>query len=153
MSKMILSMLVAVLVCAAGSAKADGISTSTLDEMGLSGLVVMSDSDATSVRGMGGGDWAERKNAHKKRRDTKNPWSAASGSSIATVVDKHGNSASSQNSYGAEGPYAAGGENFSEATLVTSDTETVSIDGVVKSVTNTWSVHVEAGGFSSSWSF
>ena len=47
MSKVILSTLVAALVCVAGSAKAaNGISTSTLSQMGLSGLAVMSDSDA-----------------------------------------------------------------------------------------------------------
>jgi hypothetical protein len=153
MSKMILPMLVAALVCVAGSAKADGISASTLDEMGLSGLTVVSDSDALSIRGMG---WTDSMNVWKakKRKDTKQIWSAAAGNSIATVTDKHGNgSATSQNSYGAEGPYAASGENFSEATLSNTDVEIVDINGVVKSVTNVWSIHVEAGGFSSSMSF
>jgi hypothetical protein len=42
MSKVILSTLVAALVCVAGSAKAaNGISTSTLSQMGLSGLAVI----------------------------------------------------------------------------------------------------------------
>ena len=150
MSKMILPMLVAALVCVAGSAKADGISTSTLGEMGLSGLTVMSDSDALSVRGLG---FDGHRAKFKKRRDSKRIWSAAQGASTAFVIDKHGNTAQSQNSYAAEGPYAASGENFSEATLSTTDVEIVDIDGVVKSVTNIWSVHVEAGGFSSSMSF
>lgn len=155
MSKLFLTTMAAALMCVAGSAFADqGISSSTLDQMGLSGLSVMSDSESLSIRGMGytGGGMKSYK-AAKKRRDTKNPWSSAFGNSFATVVDKHGNVAHSENGYAAEGPYAASGENFSEATLSTIDTETVDINGVVKTVTNSWTTHVEAGGFSSSMSF
>ena len=47
-------MLVAALVCVAGSAKAaNGISSSTLGQMGLSGLALMSDQDALAIRGLG----------------------------------------------------------------------------------------------------
>ena len=54
MSKAIFSMMVAALFSVAGSAFADqGISTSTLNEMGLSGLTVVSDHDALAIRGMG----------------------------------------------------------------------------------------------------
>jgi len=155
MSKFILPALFAALVCAAGSASADqGISSKTLGDMGLSGLTVISDSDALAVRGFG---YQGSKKSHKakmtKRRDSKKVWSSVYGDSFATVTDKHGNTAHSENGYAAEGPYAASGENFSEATLTTTDIEIVDIDGVVKSVTNVWTTHVEAGGFSSAMSF
>jgi hypothetical protein len=153
MSKMILSMFVAALFCVAGSAKADnGISASTLDKMGLSGLTVVSDNDAMSIRGMG---YTGSKTSwmSKSRRD-KQPWSAAFGNSFATVHDQEGNVAHSENGYSAEGPYEADGENFSEATLSTIDTEQVDFgDGTIKNVTNIWTIHVEAGGFSSAKSF
>ena len=55
MSKVLLSTLVAALVCVAVSnAKAaNGISASTLNDMGFSALTVMSDSDALAIRGKG----------------------------------------------------------------------------------------------------
>ena len=61
MSKYILS-LAAVLVCVAGSARADeGISANTLSDMGLAGLTVVSDHDALAIRGMGfrGGNYSK----------------------------------------------------------------------------------------------
>ena len=156
MTKTILSMLAAALVCAAAtSARADGgISASTLNEMGLGGLQVMSDSDAMAVRGMGffGSKAVWKAKMSKPRRD-KQPWSKVFGNSFATVNSEHDGGAHSENGYIAEGPYAASGENFSEASKTIVDTETVIIDGSIKTVTNTWSIHVQAGGFSSAMSF
>ena len=55
MSKVLLSTLVAALVCVgvSNAKAADGISADTLNAMGLSGLKVMSDSEGLAVRGMG----------------------------------------------------------------------------------------------------
>jgi hypothetical protein len=150
------SLMTAVMVClAAASAQADqGISSRTLDSMGLSGLVVMSDSDATSVRGMGyrGGS----RGKYVSKRDNR-PSAEAEGRSWAKVeLDgyKEEAEAGSHNSYDAEGHYEASGDNFSEATLSkTESTTTTHSDGTSSSVTKVYSIHVEAGGFSSAKAF
>jgi len=155
MNKAILSMLVAALVCVvAGTANAaDGISSSTLGEMGFSDLTVMSDSDALSIRGKGfAGGHRTRVCKHCGPRAKKEPWSAAFGNSFATIETKDG-VAHSENGYAAEGPYAASGENFSEAGSIVTNIEIVNIDGVVKSITTTCETRVFAGGFSSAMSF
>jgi len=160
MNKVIFSMLVAAIVSvAATSANADsGISSKTLGDMGLSSLTVMSDSDALAVRGMG---YRSSRHSYKNRdkdskKSDKKPWSAVWGASFANVEaegkDLEGE-AGTENAYAAEGRYAAAGETFSEATVVKSDSEIVVIGGVVQSVTNAWSLHVEAGGFSKASSF
>jgi hypothetical protein len=164
MSKAILSMLVATLIGVAASTAqaANGISSSTLAEMGLSGLTVMSDNDALAVRGKGyfGGSSNGGGCRLCKPRASKEPWSAAAGNSFANIRlggecpdcvpngDAH-----SENAYAAEGPYAASGENFSEAGAEVSNTEVVVIDGVTKSITTTVKARVFAGGFSSAMSF
>lgn len=153
MSKYILS-LVATLVCLAGSARADqGISTSTLSEMGLSSMTVMSDSDALAVRGMGfnGGHMSKGCNSCGPR-GKKAPYSKAFGNSFASI-DIHDGGAHSENGYFAEGPYSASGENYSEAASQVSNIEIVDIDGVLKSVTTICTTKVWAGGSSSSMSF
>jgi hypothetical protein len=153
MSKYILSMA-AVLVCLAGSARADeGISARTLSEMGLSGLTVVSDHDALAVRGMGFQGGMHSKGCSKcGARGTKSPYSRATGMSFATINVQDGGS-HSENSYFAEGPYAASGENYSEAASVVSNVEAVDIDGVLKTITTTCITKVYAGGSSSSMSF
>jgi len=153
MSKYILSM-VAMLVYMAGTAHADeSISANTLADMGLSGITVMSDSDALAVRGLGfrGGD-------HSKGcsncgiRTIKSPWSAVAGNSFATI-GVEGGGAHSENGYAAEGAYAASGENYSEAAREISNVEIINIDGVVKSVTTVCTTRVYAAGSSSAMSF
>jgi hypothetical protein len=162
MSKVILSTLVAALVCVASSAKADnGISSKTLSEMGLSGLSLMTDNDALAVRGkgfVGGGthqfgcrDCGPRGIA---------PASAVFGNSVATIVLPEdcpdcapSGSAHSENAYIAAGPYAASGANYSEAGAIVQKVEIVDIAGVIKSVTNVCSTKVFAGGSSSAMSF
>jgi hypothetical protein len=153
MSKYILSMA-AVLVCLAGSARADeGISPNTLSDMGLAGLTVVSDHDALAIRGMGfrGGN-------HSKgcstcgARGKKAPYSRASGNSFATIGVENGG-AHSENAYFAEGPYGASGENYSEAGSEITNIETVDIGGVSKTVTTTCKTLIFAGGSSSAMSF
>ena len=154
MSKVILSTLVAALFCVAGSAFADqGISTSTLSDMGLSGMTVVSDSDALAIRGMGfrGGDQSKGCKSCGSRGKVA-PFSKAAGNSIASIDIKDGG-AMSENSYFALGPYAASGENYSEAASQVSNVEIVDIDGVLKSVTTICTTKVWAGGSSSAMSF
>jgi hypothetical protein len=132
MSKAILSTLAATLLCAAASTAnaADGISSSTLAEMGLSGLAVMSDSEALAVRGkgfVGCGLCGHRSSVE--------PSSVAFGNSFATIslgdacpeCGPEGTS-HSENGYAAEGPFAASGENFSEAGAEVTHIETVVVD-------------------------
>ncbi len=149
MSKYILSM-VATLVCVAGSARADeAISASTLNEMGLSNITIMSDTDALAVRGLG---FSGGYNSKMGSRAKKSPWSRAFGNSFATLEGKEG-AASTENGYFAEGPYAASGDNFSEAGAEWTSIEIVDIGGVVKSLTTTKISRVYAGGSSSAMSF
>jgi hypothetical protein len=153
MSKYILS-LAAVLVCFAASARADeGISANTLSEMGLAGLNVVSDHDALAIRGKGfrGGNYSKGCKTCGPR-GTKQPWSAVSGNSFATIGVKDGG-AHSENAYAAEGPYGASGSNYSEAGSEVTTVEIVDIGGVTKTITNTCTTLVFAGGNSSAMSF
>ena len=155
MSKTILALLVAAIVAVASSAQADeNISYSTLSDMGLSGMVAMSDTDAMAVRGHGFRGHGKTAKGCKNcgPRGKVDPYSRAFGSSIATIETKDGG-ATSQNGYFAEGPYGASGTNYSEAGSVVTNIEIVDIDGVVKSVTTTCSTLVFAGGYSSAMSF
>ena len=149
MSKVLFSTLVAALICVAGSAFADqGISTSTLSEMGLSGMTVMSDTDALAIRGMGFDGECDSCNRTE-------PSAQAFGNSFATMnlencpdcVAIDGGS-HSQNAYVAAGPYYAAGTNYSEAGAVYTTVEIVDIGGVITSLTKTTSAKVFAGGFS-----
>lgn len=159
MSKVTLATLVAALFCVAGTASADeGISFSTLDDMGLSGLTVMSDHDALAIRGKGFG-------LHRRFKDKDccgprggKPGSEAFGNSFATInvencPDCVTGGAHSENAYNAEGPYAASGDNYSEAGASITKVEIVDIDGILKSVTNVCTTKVWAGGNSSAMSF
>lgn len=164
MSKAILSLLAAALVCVAGTdaqASNGTIEAKTLDSMGLSGLSVMSDSQGLTVRGLG---YAGSRNSYKSGRDdhkqkSSKPWAAAEGKSWASVSldGRHSDEeagAGSHNSYAAEGNYYAAGSNFSEATLSKTDSEVIGYpDGTYASKTNVHTIHVEAGGFSNASAF
>jgi hypothetical protein len=153
MSKTILSLVAAALFCVAGSAKAEGISENTLADMGLSGMSVMSDADAMSVRGFGySGGHTGKGCKNCGPRGKKSPYSRAFGSSFANIETKDGD-AHTENGYFSEGPYGASGDNYSEAGSTVTTVETVDIDGVVKTITNTCSTLVFAGGSSSAMSF
>jgi hypothetical protein len=154
MSKAILSTLVAALVSVAGSAIADqGISSSTLNEMGLSGMTVMSDTEALAIRGMGVDldcDSCVRVQ----------PSAEAFGNSFATIniencpdcIEIDGGS-HSQNAYAAAGPYYAAGTNFSEAGASYTTVEIVDVGGVITSLTKSTTTRVFAGGFSTARAF
>jgi hypothetical protein len=163
MSKAILSALFAALIGVAATTAnaANDISSSMLAEMGLSGLSVISDSEALAIRGKGFAGGTQ--NGHCRLcgpRAKKEPWSAAFGNSFADI--RLGDAcpdcgpdgeAHSENGYAAEGPYAASGENFSEAGAEVTNIEVVVIDGSTKSITTTLKARVFAGGFSSAMSF
>lgn len=143
-----LSLLTAFTVClAAASAQADQrISSSTLQAMGLSGLTVMSDSDAMSIRGMG---YSGSKNSYKNTHAKGKSWAK---------IELDGREAyagtGSDNEYHADGKYESSGANFSEATLSKTESETVDYsDGTTSAVTKVCTIHVEAGGFSSAKAF
>jgi hypothetical protein len=156
MSKVFLSTLVAALVCVAvtSAQAANGISAGTLDAMGLSGMTIMSDSDALAIRGKGfnGLDCEDCGRAESSAR--------AFGNSIATIdlascpdcVAIEG-SAHSENGYLSEGSLFASGTNFSEAGAVFTQVESIDVGGVVTTVTNTTTARVFAGGFSTARAF
>ena len=141
MSKVILSTLVAALVCVAGSAKAaNGISSNTLGQMGLTGLTVMSDSDALAIRGLGfsGVDHSINSSCCGPRGSA-SPGTLVAGHSTATMNINAGmgddcptctqtGSSHSENAYLAAGPYSASGSNYSEAGSTITKSEAV--DGV-----------------------
>jgi hypothetical protein len=162
MSKVILSTLVAALVCVAGSAKAaNGISSSTLGQMGLTGLSVMSDSDALAIRGLGftGVDHSINSSCCGPRGSA-SPSTMVSGNSSATIHTGTGSDmcptctqtgdASSTNAYTASGPYSSSGSNYSEAGSTITKSEAV--DGVGSLVTSC-TTKVWAGGNSSAKAF
>src|SRR5712672_2329913 len=135
MSKVILSTLVAALVCVAGSAKAaNGISAGSLSQMGLTGLTVMSDSDALAIRGLGfSGVSHNMGGSCCGPRGSASPGTAVAGNSFATMNVDTGNNACptctqsgsshSENSYIAAGPYSSSGDNYSEAGSTISKSE------------------------------
>jgi hypothetical protein len=152
MNKAILSTLVsALLVTTATTANAaQGISPNTLADMGLSGLSVMSDSDALAIRGKGFGGC----HLCGPRKESS---SVAFGNSFATISldcpDCAEGTAHSENGYAAEGSFAASGDNFSEAGAEVINVEVMVIDGSTTSLTTTLKARVFAGGFSSARSF
>jgi hypothetical protein len=124
--------------------------------MGLSGLIVMSDSDAMSVRGMGYSNdgHGSKKNHHSKKKSQKSS-ASASGKSWAEVefegekLDVEAE-AGTYNKYDAKGKHYASGDNFSEAELEKSwTTRTDWGDGDYVIETKKFSIEVEAGGWSS----
>jgi hypothetical protein len=155
MSKVILSTMVAALVCVAVSnAKAaNGISASTLSEMGLSGVAVMSDNEALAIRGKGFTGICDS-------CDRTEPSTRAFGNSFATMnlescpdcVALDGSS-HSENGYLAQGPYYSAGTNFSEAGATFTTIESVDVGGAVTTLTKSTSARVFAGGFSTARAF
>ena len=151
MNKTIFSLVVALLACAAGSAKAaDRVSANTLGQMGLSGLTVMSDRDAMAVRGLG------FVGLNCNIGTLVSPSATATGNSSASISAPGcancgvvSNSAT-QNAYNAVGPHSASGSNYSEAGITFSTSNIV--DGVGASLTTT-STKVWAGGNSSAKAF
>jgi hypothetical protein len=79
-------------------------SRQTMAAMGLGGMTIMSDEEATSIRGFG---WNGGNGGHGS-------FAAASGNSFADIVTPFG-SAHSENQYAAQGKKFAGGANGSHA--------------------------------------
>jgi hypothetical protein len=79
-------------------------SKSTLQQMGLSGMSIMSDDDAMAVRGLGFGSGSMGSSSS----------ASVSGNSFATINTPFG-SAHSENAYTATGDHKAGGDNLSFA--------------------------------------
>jgi hypothetical protein len=156
MSKVFLSTLVAALVCVAVSnAKAaNGISAGTLNEMGISSLAVMSDSEGLAIRGKGfsGIDCDDCGRAESSARAFGNSFATMNLESCPDCVAIDGSS-HSENGYLSEGGMFASGTNFSEAGAVFTTVESVDIGGVVSTVTNSTTARVFAGGFSTARAF
>jgi hypothetical protein len=155
MSKVLLSTLVAALVCVAVSnAKAaDGISANTLSAMGISGMKVMSDTDALAIRGKGFiGICESCGRTEPSTRVFGNSFATMNLESCPDCVALDGNS-HSENGYIAEGPFYSAGTNFSEAGASFQTVESVDVGGVITSVTNTTTARVFAGGFSTARAF
>jgi hypothetical protein len=155
MSKVILSTLVAALVCVAVSSAqaANGISAGTLDAMGLSSMTVMSDSDAMAVRGKGfTGICDSCGRTEPSTRAFGNSFATMNLESCPDCVALDGSS-HSENGYIAEGPFYSAGTNFSEAGASFSTVESVDVGGSITTVTNTTTARVFAGGFSTARSF
>jgi hypothetical protein len=144
----------ALAVILSGSAFADnGISSETLNEMGLAGIQVMSDADAMAIRGLGydGGHHSPAPSTSDK------PWSLAFGVSYAKV-EKDGHygddaSAGSIDGFIAEGKYMAAGEHGSEAGYVKTETKILEVKGEPATLeTTTKSFRIFAGGFATATS-
>ena len=134
----------ALVVALSGSALAENgtVGTTTLQDMGLAGLEIMSDESAMEIRGKGyqGGN-------HQPH--VKKPWSAAYGSSFAGIAYE-GAEAGTLDGFAAEGKYMAAGEHFSEAGKTVTESHLLEVKGLPAILeVNTTSVRVFAGGFSS----
>lgn len=160
MSKVILSTLVAAFVCVASAKAENSISSTTLSEMGLSGISMMSDNDALAIRGKGFlGGIDNRVCSDCGPRSNVPSLAGVLGQSEATIAMEDcpdcvpTGGAHSENGYLAFGPYFAAGSNYSEAGAVVSKTEIVDIGGVLTSITNICTTKVFAGGNSTARAF
>ena len=161
----------ALVVALSGSAWAEhgAVNEATLQEMGLSGIQLMSDDAALAIRGLG---WEPmmRPRGHKK------PWSMASGGSYASIDNKPdrrwepdgeplaGSSggggrgdwnigAGSHDGFLAEGKYLAGGEHGSKAVRTKKRSYEVRLKGYPASKEiHTRSILIGAAGTASAWS-
>jgi hypothetical protein len=155
MTRAILPTLAAALAClVASAAQAEGhVAARTLEQMGLSGLMAMSDSDGMTVRGMGFVPVKKPVKAKKQPRSL----AVASGQSWATVSldgKKAEADAGSTNSYLAIGQRFAAGNNFSEAGLSKTITHQVTFpDGTSAVETRISTIRVFAGGNSAATAF
>lgn len=131
----------ALIVALTGNALAeDGtVSETTLQEMGLAGMQVMSDEAALAIRGKG---WQGQ--SHKKQVK---PSSMAYGHSYANVGHEDVG-AGTKDGYFAKGQYMAGGEHFSEAGKTVTKSHELQVKGLPATLEiKVKSVRVFAGGF------
>ncbi|MDH3717761.1 MAG: hypothetical protein OES79_06525 [Planctomycetota bacterium] len=125
-----------------------GISSTTLDEMGLAGMEILSDSDALAVRGKGWMPHAPKPELKKGKK----PWVAVGGISLAALSHEDGK-AGSINFYLAEGKYKAGGENFSQASKVIEKVKVLRVGDYVETRRHTMTKTISAGGYSNAHAF
>ncbi|NIL98046.1 MAG: hypothetical protein GTO76_09480 [Planctomycetales bacterium] len=143
------SLLTAALCLFACQAFADqGISSATLEEMGLAGMEILSDTEALAVRGKG---WTP--DLEIPHRDGgKKPWVAVGGMSLAYLDHEEGR-AGSMNYYMAEGKYKASGENHSYSTKVVEKIKSTGYGDHVETRRYFKSKTITAGGFSAAKAF
>ena len=138
MSKFV-AIAAAAVLCVAGQSHAAGLSNDTLAAMGLSGVTIVSDAEASEVRGMGymggGGGFA-----------------LAAGGSIAYVGAPHAG-AGSANVYAALGANGASGDNFSTATKTSKHVKIKKAGPLTIKHVKIKSLTVSAGGYSSAMSY
>lgn len=134
MKYLICTLATVALVVAANTSRADNhIPNNALNEMGLSGLTVMSDSEAMNVRGQG---------------------FAFAGGISWTTVGLFDNSAGSVNVYGTLGKYEASGANASVGGVVRFRIKDVDhSDSTSSRETRVRGYVIGAGGFSTAKSF
>jgi len=167
MSRIILAVpALALAVFLSGSAQAtDGVpSDSTLKAMGLAGIQVMSDGDAMAIRGKGYepsdrkkgyGSWAwGRSWASVGEGGT----TGGSGNTVHNGNNGGGNNggnagAGTKDHFKSHGRYKAGGDHYSEAKIVTTDSTTIGGKRFGITTTKVHSVYVYAGGGASAYSF
>lgn len=121
----------------AASSQAE-ISADNLAAMGLGGATIVSDVEASEVRGLG----------YMSGRG----FAIAGGGSVAGVSKAHGG-AGSVNFYLAAGRNAAGGDNVSEAGFSSTRTKVTNVKGHRRVTRTTKTLSVFAGGASNSYSF
>jgi hypothetical protein len=163
MKKVLLACVGAFCLLTASAFADEGLpSTSVLDDMGLSGMQILTDSDTLAVRGKG---WLPHLTLNN-HVGAKKPWVAAGGISIAgfkyekdygsldgtTSTSKDG-IAGSINFYLGEGKYKAGGVNASYASKTTKDVTKTAVDGWVKIKSHITTKTISAGGYSSGHAF
>jgi len=168
MSRIILAVpVLALAVFLSGSAQAaDGVpSDTTLKAMGLAGMHIMSDTEAMAIRGLGfeppkrkkghgssssawGNSWASVGN----QGGGKPPRPKTKGSNGGGNGNGGGAGAGSKDGFRAHGRYKAGGDHFSEAKIVTTDSKTVGGKKNGITTTKVHSVYVFAGGGASAYS-
>ncbi|NIL96603.1 MAG: hypothetical protein GTO53_04200 [Planctomycetales bacterium] len=149
MKRVLLGCLGAFCLLTASTFADEGLpSTSVLDDMGLSGMQILSDSDAVAIRGKG---WMpDPPDLHEHNGDK--PWVTAGGLSLA-MLDHEGARGGSLNFYLAEGKYKAGGENISIATKTFEKRTVHSYNDHVETKIRTYTKTISAGGSSSAYAF
>lgn len=136
MTRIVATCAIALVCIVAANAKAEGISKSVLDQMGLSGMEVLSDSDALAVRGKGFFPHKPSSSVHV--------W----GHSNASIGSWKGN-ASAKNGYEADGRFKAKGSTASEAGKLSEQIKSFSIGGFTKTHSNLQTTLFFSGGSSS----
>ncbi|HUS40101.1 MAG TPA: hypothetical protein VMX74_11650 [Pirellulales bacterium] len=148
MKKQLIASLGVVCLLSAGVFAGEGIPANILDDMGLSGIEILTDGDALAVRGLG---------VPKMRPKSSVSVGGRSHASIPgiqpqpTILNGNGGgsgTANSSNWYRANGTYFAAGGNESHASRTTTDTKIRRYNGHRAVHKTIHKVEVRAGGYS-----